>query len=47
MEKETVRYPKQPTPVITANGSKHTIRQATIFVTDLDMFVTVQPLEDF
>ena len=46
MEKETVRYPKQPTPVITANGSKHTIRQATICVTDLDMFVTVQLLED-
>ena len=46
LEKETLRYPKQPTPVITANGSKHTIRQATIFVTDLDTFVTVQLLED-
>ena len=34
------------TTVITANGSIDTTEKATAYVKDLDMFVTVQLLED-
>ena len=46
-EEVSVRYPKQPTTVTTANGSMHSIGHAAIYVKDLDMFVTVQFLEDY
>ena len=45
-ELETVRASRNPTTVITANGEVHTSGEATVYVNDLDQFVTVQLLED-
>ena len=36
----------KPTTVITGNGTKRTTEHATLYVKDLDMFVTVQLLKD-
>ena len=45
-ELETVKVSPLPTTVITANGSIDTTEGATVYVKDLDMFVTVQLFED-
>ena len=45
-ELEMVKVSRLPTTVITANGSIDTTGVATVYVRDLDMFVTVQLLED-
>ena len=42
-ELETVRVSRNPTTVVTANGEVQTIEE-TVFVHDLDIFVTVQVL---
>ena len=44
-ELETVRVSKSPTTVITAGGEMQTNEEATVYVNDLDLFVTVQILE--
>ena len=41
---ETVKVSRLPTTLITANGS--TTEEATVYVRDLDMFVSVQLLDD-
>ena len=38
---ETVKVSKYPTTVVTANGEVQTKEQATVYVTELDLFVTV------
>ena len=45
-ELETVRVSRNPTTVFTANGAVQTKEEATAYVNDLDLFVTVQILED-
>ena len=45
-ELETVRVSKKPTTVITADGEVQTNEAATVYVKDLNSFVTVQFLED-
>ena len=45
-ELETVRVSRNLTTVITANGEVQTNENATVYVYDLDSFVTVQILED-
>ena len=45
-EVDTVFLPRNPTRVITANGEVPTNEEATVCVFDLDLFVTVQILED-
>ena len=45
-EKETVRASKSPTTVVTANGEVQTEEEATVYVRELDLFVTVMLLED-
>ena len=45
-ELETFRVSRNPTTVITANGEVQTNEEATLYVYDLDLFVTVQILED-
>ena len=45
-ELDTVRKSRNPTTVITANGEVQTNEEATVYVSDLDLFVTVQILED-
>ena len=45
-ELETVKVSRRPTTVITANGSINATEEVTVFLKDLDMFVTVQLLED-
>ena len=45
-ELETVRISKNPTTVVTANGEKLTKEKATVYVRELDLFVTVMLLED-
>ena len=45
-ELETLRRPRTPTTVGTANGEAQTNEEAQVFVHDLDPFVTVQLLED-
>ena len=45
-ELETVKVPRLPTTVITANGSIDTNEEATVYVKDLDILVTVQLFED-
>ena len=40
-ELETVRVYKSPTTVVTANGEVQTKEEATVYVKDLDFFVTV------
>ena len=43
---ETVRISRCPTSVITANGEVQTHEEATVYVRNLDMFLTVKILED-
>ena len=45
-ELETVRISKSPTTVVTANGELLTKEEATVYVRELDLFVTVMLLED-
>ena len=45
-ELETVRNYRCPTSIITANGEVKTHEEATVYVRELDMFLTVQILED-
>ena len=45
-ELETVRISRCPTSVITANGEVQTHEEATVYVKELDMFLTVKILED-
>ena len=45
-ELETVRVSKSPSTVVTANGEVQTSEEATVYVKELDLFVTVKLLED-
>ena len=45
-ELETVKLSKSPTTVVTANGEVVTKEEATVYVRELDLFVTVMLLED-
>ena len=45
-ELDTVRVSKRPTAVVTAQGEVQTKEEATVYVKDLDLFVTVKLLED-
>ena len=45
-ELETVRVSKNPTTVMTANGEVLTKEEATLYVRELNLFVTVMLLED-
>ena len=44
---ETVRVSKSPTTVVKANGEVHTKEEATVYVKELDLFVTVKLLERY
>ena len=46
VELKTVRVSRNSTTGITANGDVQTNKEATVHVNDLDLFVTVQLLED-
>ena len=45
-ELDTVKVSKNPTTVVTANGEVLTKEEATVYVKELDLFVTVKLLED-
>ena len=45
-EWETVKVSEIPTTVVTANGEVQTKEEATVYVKELDLFVTVMLLED-
>ena len=45
-ELETMRISKNPTTVMTANGEVQTKEEATAYVKELDLFVTVMLLEE-
>ena len=45
-ELETARVSRNPTTVFTFNGEVQNNEEATVYVNDLDLFVTVQILED-
>ena len=45
-ELETVRISKNPTTVMTANGEVLAKEEATVYVRELDLFVTVMLLEN-
>ena len=45
-ELETMRTSRSPTMVMTANGEVHTREEATVYVKQLDLFVTVMLLEE-
>ena len=45
-ELETVKVSKHSTTVATANGEVQTHEEATVYVKELDLFVTVKLLED-
>ena len=45
-ELETMRMSRSPTTVMTANGEVHTREEATVYVKELDLFVTVMLLEE-
>ena len=45
-ELETMRTSKSPTTVMTANGEVQTREEATVYVKELDLFVTVVLLEE-
>ena len=45
-ELETVMITKNPTTVVTANGDVLTREEATVYVKELDLFVTVMLLEN-
>ena len=44
-ELETMRTSRSPTTVMTANGEVQTREEATVYVKELDLFVTVMLLE--
>ena len=46
-EMDTLRRSRNPTTVVTANGEVQTNEEAQVNVQDLDLFVTVQLLEEF
>ena len=46
-ELETGRVSKSPTTVVTANGEGLTKEEATMYVRELDLFVTVMLLDFF
>ena len=41
-EPETIQTLKDPSVIVTADGTTHTTVEATVYVCDLDMFVQVQ-----
>ena len=43
---ETIRVSRNPTTILTVNGEVQTNEEATVYVHDLDLFVTAQILED-
>ena len=45
-EMDTLRRSRNPTTVVTANGEVQTNEKAQVYVHDLDLFVTVQLLEE-
>ena len=45
-ELETMRISKNPTTVMTANGEVQKRKEATVYVKELDLFVTVMLLEE-
>ena len=45
-ELETMRTSRSPTTAMTANGEVQTRGEATVYVKELDLFVTVMLLED-
>ena len=45
-ELETMRISRNPTTVMTANGEVQTRKDATVYVKELDLFVTVMFLEE-
>ena len=45
-ELETMRTSRSPTTVMTANGEVQTREEATVYVEQLDLFVTVMLLEE-
>ena len=45
-ELENVKVSENPTTVVTANGEVQTKEEATVYVKELDLFVTVMLLED-
>ena len=45
-EMETMRMSTHPTTVMTANGEVQTREEGTVYVTELDLFVTVMLLEE-
>ena len=45
-ELETMRTSRSPTTVMTANGEVQTREGATVYVKELDLFVTVMLLEE-
>ena len=45
-ELETMRISRSPTTVMTANGEVQTREEATVFVKELDLFMTVMLLEE-
>ena len=44
--KETIRLSKESCTIIAANGTNTTTDEATVYVKDLDMLITVHVLED-
>ena len=46
VELEAVRASNSPTTVVTANGEVQTKEEATVYVRELDLFVTLMFLED-
>ena len=45
-ELETMRTSRSPTTVMTANGEVQTREEVTVYVKELDLFVTVMLLEE-
>ena len=45
-ELETMRTSRSPTTVMTANGELQTREEATVYVNEMDLFVTVMLLDD-
>ena len=45
-ELDTLRRSRNPTTVMTASGEVQTNEEAQVYVQDLDLFVTVQRLEE-
>ena len=45
-EKETIRRSKEPTVITTARGAAESTEEATVYVNNLDVFVTMMHLKD-